>query len=137
MKEDNKQTFDTHSIYNEEIKFKLDPNPYVNDLANSQLERLNHYANFFGLNFSVINDTLIISFDTSTMLLKRLRHAGRKHNKNMAEPGITYGDIRRWKADGMTVEEIIKKLHVSRSLYFRRMKEARELSYPDDRLWQG
>lgn len=121
----------------QEIKFVLDPDAACNTSAFSELKHLNTLINIFGLEISGDRNALVISVDEEKMQLRKNRKAGRKRNENAANYDITYGDIRKWRAAGIPTAQIIEKLHISRSTYFRRMREAEINSIPDTSPWVG
>lgn len=103
-------------------------------------EELSDRFSKFGIKLKVkpldnFKTTIILQF-TEESEIKRTRKAGRKRNTN-ENSNYTYGEIRKWKEDGVIESEILKKLQCTHTTLFRRLKEAKDNNYPDDMKWKG
>lgn len=130
------------NYFERNYSFKLAQDQSADDLCIMKVEQLNRLLSSFGVTASMERNMLNICIDENMLHNQRTRKAGRKWGIQEAcnyavSANITYGDIRKWKEDGMKASDIAKKLKISRATYYRRMEEAEKKFYPDTRRWYG
>lgn len=116
--------------------FKLDKKNYTDSVS-----KLNEILNNLGVTFEIIQEEttakkttnyLTISCNTQKMKEKMQRNAGRK--PSVVKNAYTIGEIKEMAAE-LTAEEIAKRLGISRSTYFRKLKMYAECKYTEKDLF--
>jgi DNA-binding CsgD family transcriptional regulator len=85
---------------------------------------LSSYGVSLRLNYSGVEQSnmIILSINEEWSKQRLKRNAGR----HKATTTYQCKEIKQWQSDGMTTEEIIEKLDMSRSTYFRHLKRWKE-----------
>lgn len=117
-------------------EFLLDP---CDKNARENAKNLNSLLTDMGIDvtYTDISHSLKIKIDTKEYTRKKNRGAGKKRTYNTDLIQYTYGDIKTWHAQGISMQEIAKTLKISRATLYRRLKEAEELGINDSQSWMG
>lgn len=110
--------------------FALFDSSEENKAHKATVQELGDILKDVGIKIDLYKSILSISVDEETFKKKTTRNAGRRKNYRISP--YTYGDIKKWKEEGQSVNDIISKLKVPRATYYRRMKKAKEHGFPDD-----
>ena len=122
-----------HEIYLFTINVFDDTKEKINEL-NQRLQRIGGSAELTESEDGKYNFLLIQFGDDFHK--KTTRNAGRHQIYNYSST-YTYGDIRNWKASGIPEKEIFKRLNCTKSTFYRRMKQAKDMGYDDQEPGRG
>lgn len=106
----------------------------IDEKNSSKVLELNMILSYFGISFEIkeraeLGTCLTIKYDTDKLNKIRTRNAGR-HKKNTAKY-YKIADVIEMKKS-LSENEILKTLEISRSTYYRRLKEINNNFLSDD-----
>ena len=108
----------------------------------NDINELNELLNEIGVKIEVNapdeNNIPILSIQINKDIYNKkiTRNAGRNRKYDFSKD-YTYGDIWRWRSEGIKESEILKRLGCTHATYARRLKEAKELEYEENTKWIG
>jgi len=92
------------------------------ELLEQKIEKLKNLLSKSGIEILYSNKSVTFNYDTNDIERKTTRYAGRKRTEGNQQY-VTVGDIKEYSKT-MTHKEIYEMLHISKSTFIRRKKEA-------------